>query len=387
MKRALVAVALLTAGFAGAQVAPTAEIEQLYLDPAARGSLLVGNGQTMRGGTFRVSAAMQYSHGHVKTGSSTLLRDRFALHVLGAVGVTHWLELSGDVPVVLHQISDGGAFNPSPSGLSTPFIHAKIGILGTGSAVALWTSVGLGLPVGTAGALGNGGLVFAPRLNLGRAFERVQLGLELGALVRGLGSFSDVSGVSPSSIARADRVGSQLYASIAASQIGDGLRGEFSLRAYASLAGTSPGLEVLFGARYPYKDVEFFVAGGPGIGGSPTTPTYRLFGGVAFGNGGPPLPRCTESIAYPIDECPLLDADGDGVMNGVDVQPRAAEDKDGFQDEDGAPEPDNDADTVLDVNDKCPNVAGPVSNGGCPEAAPAEPHPVEPEPAEPKDPE
>ena len=64
------------------QISSTAEVEHLHLDPAARGSLLVGNGKTLKGGTYRVSAALQYSNGHVKAAGATLLRDRFALHVL-----------------------------------------------------------------------------------------------------------------------------------------------------------------------------------------------------------------------------------------------------------------------------------------------------------------
>ena len=280
--------ALLLSATAAAQVAPTAEVEHLYLDPAARGSLLVGNGQMLPGGTFRFSSALQYSNGHVKTGSATLLRDRFALHVLGAVGVTPWLELSGDVPVVLHQVSESPGFVPSRSGLGTPFIHAKVRILDTASPVALWVAFGLGLPVGTPSALGNGGLVFAPRLNAGRSFERVQLGVELGALVRPIGSFSDVSGGRTSAVARADRIGSQLYLAVAASSVGDGLRGEASLRVFASLAGTPPGGELLFGVRSPHGNVEFFFLGGPGLG-TPTTPTFRLYAGVAFGNGGAPV--------------------------------------------------------------------------------------------------
>jgi len=288
MPREIAAGVLLLVTAASAQVAPTAELEQLYLDPAARGSLLVGNGRTLKGGTFRVSAALQYTQGHLKSGGSTLLRDRFALHLLGAVGLTHWLELSGDLPVVVHQRSDSGAFAPSAAGLSTPFIHARIAILGEGAPVSLWTSLGLGLPVGSAGALGAGGLAFAPRINLGRNFERVQLGAELGALIRGLGSFAEVRGQSVSAVPRGDRVGSQLSLSIAASQIGEGLRGEASVRAFASLSGTPPGLELLFGGRYPLGEVELFFLGGPGLGGTPTTPTFRLYAGAAFGNGGPP---------------------------------------------------------------------------------------------------
>ncbi len=60
------------------------------------------------------------------------------------------------------------------------------------------------------------------------------------------------------------------------------------------------------------------------------------------------------------------DRDGDGVPDDTDKCPDDPEDRDGFEDDDGCPDPDNDGDGVLDTQDKCPNVPGPASNGGCP---------------------
>ena len=64
--------------------------------------------------------------------------------------------------------------------------------------------------------------------------------------------------------------------------------------------------------------------------------------------------------------CPREDADGDGVPDDMDRCPHQPEDKDGFQDEDGCPDPDNDNDGLLDAADKCPMEAGPPQNLGCP---------------------
>ncbi|MBL8719775.1 MAG: thrombospondin type 3 repeat-containing protein [Myxococcales bacterium] len=66
------------------------------------------------------------------------------------------------------------------------------------------------------------------------------------------------------------------------------------------------------------------------------------------------------------DGCPDPDNDKDGILDKNDQCPNDPEDKDGFQDEDGCPDPDNDGDGVLDVDDQCPNLPGPKSNGGCP---------------------
>jgi outer membrane protein OmpA-like peptidoglycan-associated protein len=71
--------------------------------------------------------------------------------------------------------------------------------------------------------------------------------------------------------------------------------------------------------------------------------------------------------------CPanMLDADGDGVQDNQDKCKDQPEDKDGFQDEDGCPDPDNDGDGVPDEHDKCPGKAedkdGNADADGCPD--------------------
>lgn len=65
------------------------------------------------------------------------------------------------------------------------------------------------------------------------------------------------------------------------------------------------------------------------------------------------------------------DRDGDGIKDDVDMCPDDPEDFDGFEDEDGCPEPDNDRDGILDVDDQCPNDPedkdGFEDEDGCPE--------------------
>ncbi|MES1172300.1 MAG: OmpA family protein [Bacteroidota bacterium] len=71
---------------------------------------------------------------------------------------------------------------------------------------------------------------------------------------------------------------------------------------------------------------------------------------------------------------PPADPDGDGIVGENDKCPNVAEDKDGFEDEDGCPEPDNDKDGIPDQQDKCPNKAENVNgvddDDGCPEEDP-----------------
>jgi OOP family OmpA-OmpF porin len=91
-----------------------------------------------------------------------------------------------------------------------------------------------------------------------------------------------------------------------------------------------------------------------------------------------PAPKPAPPAPKPAPPAPPrpADADGDGVPDAEDAVPDAAEDKDGFQDEDGAPDPDNDGDAVLDAADGCP-VEAETPNGyrdgdGCADEMPKE---------------
>ncbi len=65
------------------------------------------------------------------------------------------------------------------------------------------------------------------------------------------------------------------------------------------------------------------------------------------------------------------DSDHDGIIDRLDKAPNEPEDFDGFQDEDGVPDPDNDNDGIPDVKDKCPNepedIDGFMDTDGCPD--------------------
>ncbi len=71
------------------------------------------------------------------------------------------------------------------------------------------------------------------------------------------------------------------------------------------------------------------------------------------------------------DGCPDPDNDEDGVPDVADEAPEIAEDQDGWRDGDGAPDLDNDGDGILDREDSCPNETenfnGYQDDDGCPE--------------------
>lgn len=65
------------------------------------------------------------------------------------------------------------------------------------------------------------------------------------------------------------------------------------------------------------------------------------------------------------------DSDLDGIIDDLDACPFDPEDYDGFQDQDGCPDPDNDQDGILDIRDQCPNDPEDFDNfedvDGCPD--------------------
>jgi hypothetical protein len=74
------------------------------------------------------------------------------------------------------------------------------------------------------------------------------------------------------------------------------------------------------------------------------------------------------------DGCPDPDNDGDLIYDLVDACPNTPEDRDRFDDEDGCPEPDNDGDGIPDESDLCPmseeDMDGFEDWDGCPERNP-----------------
>ncbi|MEZ4365822.1 MAG: OmpA family protein [Kofleriaceae bacterium] len=77
---------------------------------------------------------------------------------------------------------------------------------------------------------------------------------------------------------------------------------------------------------------------------------------------------CAAAIAPAV---PAGDRDGDGIADDADACPDAAEDKDGYVDLDGCPDPDDDGDGILDGDDACPrqpeDLDGRDDADGCPD--------------------
>lgn len=293
VKKTFIALVSLLAGAASAQSAPTIDVEQLWPDPAGLGSLFVGNGRTLGRGEFRTGVAVFYTRGNLRSlggaGSNELLQDRLGFQLFGAIGLFPWLELGANVPVIAYQ-EGAAALRLAQAGLGNPWLHAKVSLLDEREPWAVSVLLGVGVPVGSAQAQGNGGLSLSPRLQVGHTFERWQLGLELGYLHRATVDFSGLTGV------RGDRVGGQVALAAMITSVNEaGPRGELAVRAFVPTEGAPPGLEAQLGLRWPLGPVELVGSAGPGFGGTLTTPSVRAFLGVAFANTRPRPPLATRA--------------------------------------------------------------------------------------------
>ncbi len=115
------------------------------------------------------------------------------------------------------------------------------------------------------------------------------------------------------------------------------------------------GLEFLFGGRTRVANlVDITAAVGVGSSQGLGTPMWRGILGV--------------NVQH--DEA---DTDKDGIPDRIDACPTVPEDFDGFQDQDGCPDPDNDGDGIIDQKDRCPNepetVNGIADKDGCPDGS------------------
>jgi OOP family OmpA-OmpF porin len=97
---------------------------------------------------------------------------------------------------------------------------------------------------------------------------------------------------------------------------------------------TTP-IEIDLGARMQVGEFSLNAAVGAGLSEGFGAPVFRAIAGVWWS------PRTSDS-------------DSDKIDDDEDQCPQLAEDPDGFQDEDGCPDPDNDGDWVLDLDDRCP---------------------------------
>lgn len=383
MSRALFASAMLCAASVFAQIpAPAFELERLRLNPGARAGLIVDSADLLDPLELRVGLTGHYEHDPLIVVNernqrlASLVRSRVGAHLTGAFGITRWLELGVQVPVVLWQAGDdlsaqGITRISSAVALGTPWLQVRGAPLQQvrGAPLDLSIGLGLGLPLGSDVALTRDATVSVlPTVSAGRNFalgdrpEFFRVGGSVSVLARGARTLS------PSATVR-DEVGSYFSAGLMISTLGTGLRGELSGRLDVPLTRSPVSGELLLGVRSPrLGPVEFYAVGGPGLGNQPGSPLFRVLAGVALvtplKKTEAPVPVVVDRCAAepPAPDCPRADGDGDGVSNTTDKCPLVM----GLGSLSGCPDVDTDGDGVFASVDACPDQAGPSSRRGCP---------------------
>ena len=286
---------------------------------------------------------------------ATPLQNALAIDAVGSIGLFNFMELAAHVPLrPLWKgddiVASGERLNAG-GGLGDIRLIPKFGFVDRGTESFHWSlgaMIPVSLPTGSGTALrGADAVTLEPRLLLGIGGNRWDWIFSGGYAVRtannNLQGKNEITFGSAFTFAIVKKVDLQLE--IYGAHLPN-----------AQTVGSKTPLESLLGVVVkPSDELSLYFGAGPGITSGVGTPDFRAVFGIRFGH---KVPRSDR----------FGDDDHDGVQNGDDQCPNEAEDNDGYQDEDGCPEPDNDHDGVLDDVDECPEAAEePGGNGdGCP---------------------
>ena len=289
------------------------------------------------------------------------IADRATLEIAGSYAFGGRFEVSGALPI----LSQGGS-DPQFSGIAAADGSALGDVRIRGNAflfarrpLSFGTSAEVTLPTGSdaqfAGAQGPSAAV---RLLTDYSTGPIDVAANAGALMRQKAQLADVE------------QGHQfLYGLGGAYRFTPQIAGIAELFGAIDIGGGPAGgkpLEAALGGRYRVNRAWAVIGGAgrgllPGIG----SPDIRVFAAVAF------APRAQPPAATAEERFARVDEDEDGVSGEADRCPKEAEDKDGFADDDGCPDPDDDKDGVADASDRCPRKPEDIDQhedaDGCPE--------------------
>ncbi|MEW5739524.1 MAG: OmpA family protein, partial [Myxococcota bacterium] len=358
-------------------------------DPFARGIDLVPNkvtptmnsgitldgAETLYRGSWAVQAILDlnWSILALKSGDAylgQLVPFRMNLNLMAAFQLHNRIEVGADLPITLYQATNFKLMEeqgfpqeePRPAGLGALRVFGRVQILRQSEIpiVGLAGILEVRAPTGdTFSFLSDRGFVFAPRIAVERKFGPVRVLANIGWRLRTapgrylnlyvgqeftLGGGAIVSLPDWKALRQTELIGELVAATPA--------EAPFTTSQAESLK--SP-FELLIGARTMVAErwgVTLDFGKGLGTAG---------YGREAF--------RVILGARYQVTTEP--DLDGDGIPDRIDQCLDVPEDKDGFEDQDGCPEPgpdiDTDGDTVPDSADGCPTEPGPPQLDGCPD--------------------
>jgi outer membrane protein OmpA-like peptidoglycan-associated protein len=340
--------------------------------PLARGEYAFG--LDLRLGGPALDVCVKSTAGACTT-EGNLVGTRFASDLGFALGFGR-VGLHAQLPIILHQSSDFdpamGGSKLSSAGVGDARIGAKVRIAGGGAAV-LGLDVTGALPTGGgANFIGDGGTTIESKLLLDLGRGPLVFAANAGYAWRQHASrlsnlYVDdelVWSAAAEYRARKASFGVALFGRI-------GVVDDPMPPAMAASGNEEKPIELLASARFRLGPAWALEAGaGAGLTEGYGAPPFRALLGLRYVHRKDAVRLPDPELPPPPPPAPK-DSDGDGLLDTVDKCPMEPEDKDGFGDDDGCPDPDNDGDGVADVTDKCPldpeDKDGFEDEDGCPE--------------------
>lgn len=342
----IVATALLLA--AGTAQALPVDVQGFHPSPFMHDMVTVETGDTAGETPWAAGLFVNYQKnplvlfrvvGDEKTELANILAHQVTANVLASWSPVDWFAIGIDVPVVLFQSGDGftGGSEPSVASMGDIRLYPRFRLLHT-DVVSLALTATLSAPTGhlVDDYTGRSTVGFYPGILLSARAGVFDLAFDLAATVTGDDSIGDAE----LSHSLQGRLGMRVRAVEGLLDVIGEIGTSMQIKDPFAAINESPA-EALGALRFHVgKGVDLTAGGGAGITGGAGAPDLRVFAGFLVTS--PPEPE-----PVPVPEGPK-DSDGDGLLDPDDQCPWDPEDKDGFQDTDGCPDPDNDGDRILD---------------------------------------
>ncbi len=380
-------------------------IERMRLTPSRTGMLDTEWGAMPSGFSWDVGLWVGYARNPLLlrdadgTRVGSLLQDRVGGSVVGAISFLGRIQLGVELPVVFLNerpaqvpgVVLGNLSSVAGVGVGDLRVVPKVGILrheDHGIDLALLASVEF--PTGGGSRyVGSEGFLIQPEVAISRPFGNVKAALNVGAAFRTS---------RPSALDL--RVGHELVSRLALAyrfnqvnpeavplEIGVTALAGFALQQPFQNLNQTPVELKLYASYDVLPFMQLFAAGGVGVVRGWGVPDWRALAGLRFFSPVEAAPKGEpdtdgDGLVDSVDQCPReagpaerqgcpardsdgdginddedacptergiaelkgcpdVDTDGDGIVDRLDRCPQQAEDKDGFQDEDGCPDPDN----------------------------------------------
>lgn len=312
-------------------------------------------------------------------GANYLVQDSFQGTFGFTYGIAHRLAVGLQIPVVLMSANQG-LNNIGPTGatystdqvsaqkLSGVALHAKLRVtdVDKGPGIALVAQAGVPVAQSPRDLASEPGVWFWPRVVLENRFFKQKFKIALDGGVRIHSGKGSRFGLDPAGVTQLEH-GELEYTNLGTG----GVALSYRVLPDLDLVAESYGSVLMGGASDKKQRFSQEYLGGIKLFMDEASYLTLGVGSRTYSTGFEAADiRAVIGIVF---EPSVGDEDGDGIKDDQDKCPTVKEDRDGFEDEDGCPDPDNDKDGIPDVKDDCPNRAEDMDGDhdwdGCPEVS------------------